>query len=253
VTSYAAEHTAAAELATEAGAFLLDLRTRANIEHLKAQGDRGSHELLMQRLAERFPADAVLSEEGADDPVRLTSERVWIVDPLDGTREYGEPPRHDWAVHVALWEGGVLVAGAVALPAVGITLRSDPPQPVPPPHDGPLRLAVSRTRPPAVAESLARLLEAELVPLGSAGYKAAAVLLGEADIYAHSGGQWEWDSAAPIAVAQAAGLYNARLDGSPLLYNQPHPYLPDLVICRPELQERVTAALDEARAGGGAE
>jgi 3'(2'), 5'-bisphosphate nucleotidase len=237
------EHEAAAELATAAGALLLELRTQAEGDELKALGDRQSHELLMRQLSARYPDDAVLSEEGADDPVRLHRDRVWIVDPLDGTREYGEPGRHDWAVHVALWERGELVAGAVALPALNITLRSDPPEVLPPAGPGPLRIAVSRTRPPAVAEALAEALGGELIPLGSAGYKAAAVLLGQVDIYAHSGGQWEWDSAAPVAVARAAGLHTSRLDGSPLVYNEPHPYLPDLLICRPELESRVQAAL----------
>ena len=237
------EHAAAAEMATAAGELLLRLRTTAGGDELKARGDRRSHELLMAELAQRYPDDAVLSEEGVDDPVRLGAERVWIVDPLDGTREYGEPPRHDWAVHVALWEKGDLVAGAVALPALSVTLRSDPPEKIPAPTTARLRIAVSRTRPPAVAQALAATLGADLVPLGSAGYKAAAVLLGEADIYAHSGGQWEWDSAAPVAVARAAGLHTSRLDGSPLVYNRAHPYLPDLLICRPELENQVRAAL----------
>jgi 3'(2'), 5'-bisphosphate nucleotidase len=247
------DHAAAAELATEAGELLLALRPRASGEELKARGDRESHELLMRRLAERYPDDAVLSEEGADDPARLRASRVWIVDPLDGTREYGEPQRRDWAVHVALWQEGDLVAGAVALPAVGVTLRSDPPEPIPAPKEGRPRIAVSRSRPPAFAEALADALDAELVPLGSAGYKAAALLLGEVDIYAHAGGQWEWDSAAPVAVARAAGLYTARLDGSPLVYNQPHPYLPDLLLCRPEAQEDVAAALKWLGEDGGAQ
>ncbi len=243
------DHQAAAEMAAAAGELLVTLRTTATGDELKARGDRQSHLLLMRELAQRYPDDAVLSEEGVDDPVRLGANRVWIVDPLDGTREYGETGRHDWAVHVALWDKGDLVAGAVALPALGITLRSEPPETLPPApgsvsgSDGRLRIAVSRTRPPAVAGALAAALDAELVPLGSAGYKVAAVLLGEVDIYAHSGGQWEWDSAAPVAVARAAGLYTSRLDGSPLLYNQAHPYLPDLLICRPELENPVRAAL----------
>jgi 3'(2'), 5'-bisphosphate nucleotidase len=188
------------------------------------------------------PGDAVLSEEGADDRARLDAERVWIVDPLDGTREFGEPPRTDWAVHVALVIAGDPVAGAVALPARKVVLSTA----APPTLAGPgptVRLAVSRTRPPAAAALLADALGAELVPMGSAGAKAMAVVLGEADVYAHSGGQYEWDSAAPVAVARAAGLHCSRLDGAPLVYNQPDSWLPDLLICRPELAERVIAAL----------
>ena len=232
--------TAAAEIAQLAGARLLDLRAGGGpADLLKAAGDRTSHELIMAELQRRFPDDAVLSEEAADDPVRLGRGRVWIVDPLDGTREFSEPPRQDWAVHVALVTGGELTVGAVALPARGLTLSTATPAPMPPAHDGPTRLVVSRTRPTEHARLLAEQLGAELVPMGSAGAKAMAVVLGEADVYAHSGGQYEWDSAAPVAVAAAAGMHVSRLDGSPLRYNQANPWLPDVLICRPELAARV--------------
>ncbi|MCU1365285.1 MAG: putative inositol monophosphatase [Ilumatobacteraceae bacterium] len=231
---------AAADIATIAGALLLDIRAAGGpTDGLKASGDRGSHELIMGELARRFPHDAVLSEEGTDSAARLGRPRVWIVDPLDGTREFSEPPRTDWAVHVALVVDGVLTVGAVALPAQGRTLSTagatTAPLPQRPAHDGAPRLVVSRTRPTEHARVIAEQLHAELVPMGSAGAKAMAVVLGEADIYAHSGGQYEWDSAAPVAVAQAAGLHVSRLDGSPLIYNQPDPWLPDLLICRPDL------------------
>src|SRR5690606_38716724 len=189
------------------------------------------------------PQDAVLSEEGKDDPVRLSAERVWIIDPLDGTREFSEPPRTDWAVHVALVVDGTPVAGAVALPALGLTLRSRPPEPLPAGPPARPRLVVSRTRPPALTAHLAEALDAELVEMGSAGAKAMAVLRGEADVYAHAGGQYEWDSCAPVAVAVAAGLHVSRIDGSPLRYNQPDPYLPDLLVCHPALAQRVLDVL----------
>ena len=167
----------------------------------------------------------MLSEEGVDDARRLSADRVWIVDPLDGTREFGEGDRNDWAVHVALWERGALVAGAVALPAQGVTLDSGSPPPLPAAGD-PLRLVVSRTRPPELVTALAERLGAELVPMGSAGAKAMSVLQGRADAYVHGGGQYEWDSAAPVAVAAAAGLHTSRLDGSPLVYNRADPCCP---------------------------
>ncbi len=196
----------------------------------------------MAGLAAARPGDAVLSEEGVADPARLAAERVWIVDPLDGTREYGEVPREDWAVHVALVVDGVPVAGAVALPARGLTLATEPAPPPPPAWGGPPRVVVSRSRPPAEATLIADALGGELVALGSAGAKAMAVVLGDADVYPHNGGQYEWDSAAPVAVAAAAGLHVSRLDGSPLVYNRPDPYLPDLLVCRPDLAERAIAA-----------
>jgi 3'(2'), 5'-bisphosphate nucleotidase len=167
---------------------------------------------------------------------------VWIVDPLDGTREFGELPRTDWAVHVALVIDGQPEAGAVALPARDLTLTTRPAPPAPPPGDGPARVVVSRSRPPVAARRIADALGGDLVPLGSAGAKAMAVVQGDADVYAHAGGQYEWDSAAPVAVARAAGLHTSRLDGSPLAYNQPDPYLPDLLVCRAELADAVIAA-----------
>jgi 3'(2'), 5'-bisphosphate nucleotidase len=242
------DHALAARLATDAGVLLIELRSRlvgdgVDGRVLGREGDRAAHELLTRRLAELRPADAVLSEEGAADPARLTAERVWIVDPLDGTREFGEVTRTDWAVHVALVVAGEPVAGAVALPARDLTLATDRPPTPPPAGTGQLRVVVSRSRPPAEAALVAEALGGELVTLGSAGAKAMAVVLGDADVYPHSGGQYEWDSAAPVAVARAAGLHASRLDGSDLEYNRADPYLPDLLICRPELAERAIAAV----------
>jgi 3'(2'), 5'-bisphosphate nucleotidase len=225
----------AAELAEQAGQRLLDLRADGGAgDDLRKAGDRLSHDFLTAELAVRRPGDVVLSEEGRDNPARLSAPRVWIVDPLDGTREFGEPGRTDWAVHVALWERGSLTAGAVALPAQGQVLSTAAPPVLPQAAGGPgrgLRVVVSRTRPPAFLDRLGDFADITLVPLGSAGAKAAAVLRGEADAYVHAGGQYEWDSAAPVAVAQAAGLHASRIDGSDLAYNQPDPVLPDILIC----------------------
>jgi 3'(2'), 5'-bisphosphate nucleotidase len=212
---------------------------------LKDAGDAAAQRFIAAQLSARFAADAVLSEEAADDGDRLTNRRVWIIDPLDGTREFSEPPRDDWAVHVALVEDGALVAGAVALPALGLTLTSSGPFVRHEPTGRPPRVLVSRTRPTEHASAIADVLGGELVPMGSAGAKAMAVVRGVADVYAHSGGQFEWDSAAPVAVAVAAGLHASRLDGSPLQYNQPNPWLPDLLICRPELADTVLATCRE--------
>ena len=223
------------DLAEQAGQLLVALREAGgDARRLRRDGDRRSHEFIVGRLAEARPGDAVLSEEGrVDDPARLSADRVWIVDPLDGTREFGEPGRTDWAVHVALWERGQLTAGAVALPAQGTVLSTAEPPPAPPAMTPgqPVRVLVSRTRPPALLDRLAREIELTLIPMGSAGAKAAGVVRGTADAYVHSGGQYEWDSAAPVAVAQAAGLHASRLDGSKLAYNQPDPSLPDILIC----------------------
>jgi 3'(2'), 5'-bisphosphate nucleotidase len=229
-------------LARDAGALLLELRSSgAGGDGLAAMADRQAHECLVEGVAKLRPADMVLSEEAADDPARLAAERVWIVDPLDGTREYAEG-RDDWAVHVALWHAGALTAGAVALPARGVLLTTHAPIAAPRSRAGRLRLAVSRTRPPAVATAVAEALDADLVPMGSAGVKVAAVVLGQADAYVHAGGQYEWDSAAPVAVALASGLHASRLDGSPLQYNRRDPLLPDLVVALPEIAPAVLAA-----------
>ena len=246
------DHELAAALADEAGRLLLQLRREysdAEPNARKAAGDRGSHELLARRLLEERPRDAVLSEEGIDDSTRLVEERLWIIDPLDGTREFSELDRDDWAVHVALWERGDLVAGAVALPARGMVLATGRPLPARgtyPPHDGPIRVAVSRTRPPAVSDKVRAELDGTLIPMGSAGAKVAAVILGEADIYVHAGGQYEWDSAAPVAVARAAGLHCSRIDGSELRYNQDGALLPDLLVCPTTLAPSVLAVTTRA-------
>ena len=244
------DHALAARAATEAGRLLVTLR--AELEQAGTwpidvgdAGDRQAHLMLLDLLKRERPDDAVLSEEGRDDLGRLDAERVWIIDPLDGTREYSEQGRPDWAVHVALVIDGKPVAGAVALPARSLTLATQPVPPPPPAHAGPPRLVVSRSRPPHQALLVRAALGGELISVGSAGAKAMAVVLGEADIYAHAGGMYEWDSCAPAAVALAAGLHASRLDGSPLVYNRRDPWLPDLLICRPELAEPVLEALDQ--------
>jgi 3'(2'), 5'-bisphosphate nucleotidase len=241
------DHALAAWLADAAGDRLLEVRGQGlEGRALKDAGDLAAHELLMELLAEHRPGDAVLSEEGKDDKVRLGADRVWIIDPLDGTREFSEPPRDDWAVHVALWErtgadGGELTAGAVAQPVLGETFSTGTPPVVPPRSAERFRIAVSRSRPPAFTPLLAEELDAEMVPMGSAGVKVMSVVRDLTDAYVHAGGQYEWDSAAPVAVAHAAGLFTSRIDGTPLRYNQDDVYLPDLIVCRPELAERIVA------------
>ncbi|HEY6531608.1 MAG TPA: 3'(2'),5'-bisphosphate nucleotidase CysQ [Acidimicrobiales bacterium] len=240
----ATDHEVARSLAEAAGTLLVALRddmtaTGTSQWALKDAGDLQSHEFLVAELARLRPDDAVLSEEGRDDWTRLDASRVWIVDPLDGTREYGEG-RPDWAVHVALAIDGAPVVGAVSLPAVGQVLDTGVAPLVPARPEGrPLRLAVSRTRTTMASMVVAAAFDGELVAMGSAGFKAMAVVTGEVDAYVHAGGQYEWDNCAPAAVAMAAGLHASRLDGSPLTYNQPDPYLPDFVICRPELGDEV--------------
>lgn len=238
----------AAELARRAGELLLRIRASAGLEgkELGKRGDHDSNELLLAGLADARPDDAVLSEESADSPARLSADRVWIIDPLDGTREYGMPGRDDWAVHVALWTRGSdtpsgITAAAVAQPSLD-TVYTSRPAALAEPNDPPVFL-VSDSRPPAFAAPVAAQFGAELRPMGSAGAKAMAVLRGDADAYLHAGGQWEWDSAAPVGVVLAAGLHASRIDGSPLRYNSAHPYLPDLVICRSDLAEALLAAI----------
>ncbi|TXL62289.1 3'(2'),5'-bisphosphate nucleotidase CysQ [Aeromicrobium terrae] len=236
------DHSFAAWAAARAGERLLEVRAEGlQGRELKDAGDRAAQDLLAALLAEHRSGDAVLSEEAEDDTARLDARRVWIIDPLDGTREFSEPPREDWAVHVALWEGGELTAGAVAQPALGEVAGTADVAPAPERAPGPPRLAVSRSRPPAITDDLVAALGAELVPMGSAGIKVLAVVRGVVDAYVHAGGQYEWDSAAPVAVARAAGLHTSRIDGSPLIYNQPNPLLPDLIVCRPELTEQILA------------
>jgi 3'(2'), 5'-bisphosphate nucleotidase len=238
----------ASRAADAAAGVLLELRSgELSGRALGDAGDAAAQRAILGVLRAERPDDVVFSEEAVDDRRRLTAGRVWIVDPLDGTREYGEHGRHDWAVHVALWSAGDLVAAAVALPGLGEVLVTQPAPALPPRADGPVRVAVSRTRPPAEAAAVAAALDGELVPLGSAGYKTVAVVRGEVDAYVHGGGMYQWDSAAPVAVARAAGLTTCRLDGTPLVYNEPDPSLPDLVVCRPELAERVLAAVRSAR------
>jgi 3'(2'), 5'-bisphosphate nucleotidase len=234
----------AASLAAAAGRVLLATRSAglfANRE-LGNAGDAVSQKLLSQALGIHRPEDRVLSEEAVDDQARLGAERVWIIDPLDGTREYGEG-RNDWAVHVALAINGLPGPSAVALPGLDRVMSSAEVAPLTGTTEGPLRIAVSRSRAPAIAECVAERLGAELVPMGSAGFKAMAVLTGVVDAYLHAGGQYEWDSAAPVGVALAHGLHASRIDGSALVYNRPDPFLPDLVICRPELADELLAAL----------
>jgi 3'(2'), 5'-bisphosphate nucleotidase len=307
------DHTLARDLAAEAGERLLELRARGgDPDLLRKAGDRRSHEFLTAALAARRPGDVVLSEEGADDPARLTANRVWIVDPLDGTREFGDPGRTDWAVHVALWQrtgggeltagaevtgggeltagaevtgGGELTAGAVALPAQGHVLSTTTPGEqhqcsigaavtTPMFHrvqdgarsdgtggdeesgeagaaagtrsgDGRVRIVVSRTRAPGFVRNISDLFDSELVPLGSAGAKVAAVVCGAADAYVHAGGFYEWDTAAPVAVARAAGYHASRIDGSPLAYNQANLLMPDILVCRPALAGPLLQAIRE--------
>tara|TARA_R110001599_G_scaffold26856_2_gene94578 strand:+ start:17233 stop:17979 length:747 start_codon:yes stop_codon:yes gene_type:complete len=233
----------AAHLADTAGKLLLQVRDSGLLsgKALGKAGDETANQFLIHAIAHQRPDDGLLSEESKDTEIRLSKSRVWIIDPVDGTREYGEG-RTDWAVHVALAIDGLPAIGAVALPGLDLVLRSDQPNPVPPPPEK-LRMVVSRTRPAAEAVAVSEILGAELVPMGSAGAKAMAVVRGEADIYLHTGGQYEWDSCAPIAVAAAHGLHVSRVDGSPLKYNQRDVYMPDLLICRKEHADFVFEAL----------
>ena len=237
----------AADLALSAGRILMELRESGKFEDkaLGKAGDEAANAFLVRALREQRPDDGLLSEESKDTAARLDKSRVWIVDPVDGTREYGEG-RSDWAVHVALAIDGVATIGAVALPGLndGLVLRTDKIDQFPG-YDGPPRLVVSRTRPAAEAVSVAERLGGELVPMGSAGAKAMAVVRGEAEIYLHSGGQFEWDSCAPVAVALAYGLHCSRIDGSPLVYNQQDTYMPDLLICRSEWADKVFELLKD--------
>ncbi|HKV21313.1 MAG TPA: 3'(2'),5'-bisphosphate nucleotidase CysQ [Mycobacterium sp.] len=248
----------AAELARDAGELLLQVRQEEfwDSYDLGDAGDMRANRLILDGLARARPGDAVLSEEAVDDVSRVHADRVWIVDPLDGTWEFSIR-RNDWAVHIALWQrsggpdgqGGITDA-AVALPASGRVFRTDTVSPPPPRVDGPLRITASATRPPAVLWRLADLMDVELVRIGSAGAKAMAVVNGDVDAYLHAGGQWEWDSAAPAGVVWAAGMHASRLDGAPLIYNRRDPYLPDLLMCRQELADPLLTAIRSVIRGG---
>jgi 3'(2'), 5'-bisphosphate nucleotidase len=244
----------AAQVAQEAGALLLKVRDEVGYFDPYVLGDAGdaiANKLILERLRQERPDDAVLSEEAADDPVRLRSDRVWIVDPVDGTWEFSRRGHVDWAVHIALWQrtggpAGTITDAVVGLPAVGEIYRTDTVTAPPPRVDGPIRIATSANRPPPIIWWLRDRLDVRLVGIGSAGAKAMAVVRGDVDAYVHAGGQWEWDSAAPAGVVRAAGLHASRIDGTPLLYNQPDPYLPDLLMCRPELADVLLEAIRSA-------
>jgi 3'(2'), 5'-bisphosphate nucleotidase len=235
----AAEHRDAAKLAETAGRALMELRTAPGAPRdIGGAGDRMSHDLLVGELNRLYPGDDVRSEEGLEHVAG--DGRLWIVDPLDGTREFREQGRSDWAVHVGLAVGGVAVVGAVALPALDLVLSTGDPPVLPPFSPGePPRVVVSRSRPPDIAYDVAEALSGVMIPLGSAGAKIGAVILGAAEVYVHAGGQYEWDSCAPVAVATASGLHASRLDGEPLRYGDPDAWLPDLVVCRPEFATSV--------------
>ena len=243
----AAEHRDAAKLADIAGRALLELRADPpSLRDVGAAGDRMAHQLLVAELNRLYPDDDVRSEEGLEHVAG--TGRLWIIDPLDGTREFRQPGRNDWAVHVAMAVGGVAVVGAVALPALDLVLGTGEPPVLPPLRTGePPRVVVSRSRPPDVAYDVTESINGVMVPMGSAGAKIAAVILGAAEVYVHAGGQYEWDSCAPVAVAVASGLHASRLDGEPLRYGDPDAWLPDLVVCRKEYAEAVLAVTTQQR------
>jgi 3'(2'), 5'-bisphosphate nucleotidase len=243
----AAEHRDAAKLAEIAGRALVELRADPpSLRDLGAAGDRMAHQLLVAELNRLYPDDDVRSEEGLEHVAG--TGRLWIIDPLDGTREFRQPGRSDWAVHVAMAVGGVAVVGAVALPALDLVLGTGEPPVLPPLRTGePPRVVVSRSRPPDVAYDVTESINGVMVPMGSAGAKIAAVILGAAEVYVHAGGQYEWDSCAPVAVAVASGLHASRLDGEPLRYGDPDAWLPDLVVCRKEYAEAVLAITTQQR------
>lgn len=237
----------AAHLAEVAGRILLEVRASGllSAKALGKAGDQTANQFLLHAIREHRPDDGVLSEEEKDNFERLAHSRVWIIDPVDGTREYGEE-RSDWAVHVGLSIDGVARIGAVGLPGLGVVLRTDQAGPLPSAASTP-RMVVSRTRPASEAVTVAEAIGAELVPMGSAGAKAMAVVRGEAEIYLHTGGQFEWDSCAPVAVAAAHGLHVSRADGSPLVYNRSDTYMPDLLICRKEWTDRVLGIMQSLK------
>ncbi len=238
----------ATRVATDAGVMLVALREDLDARgthywDMKDEGDVAGHRFIIDALRQARPDDVILSEEGNDDRRRLSAERVWIVDPIDGTSEFAEPPRWDWAVHIALWERGELTAGAVAMPSLGRTFAVDPPEVLPPYEREQPILVTSRNRNTYAAVAVARSLDCLVGRLGSAGAKTMAVVMGEADVYVHDGGMYQWDTAAPAAVAAAAGLHVSRIDGSPLVYNRPDLWLPDFLVCRREIADATLSAL----------
>ncbi len=265
----------ASDLAVRAGALLQGFRRdfpagtddpRLVAKKLRDAADAASQAFLAAELARWRPDDAILSEEAEDSAARDSADRVWIIDPLDGTWEYGMG-RSDWAVHVALWQhdvtGGRLLVGVVAVPDDGLLFSSAAPQPLPPLDTSrPLRIVASRSRPPATLPAIVSALEArwqelggpaagEVVPVGSVGAKVSRVLTGRADIYLHDSGFYEWDVAAPLAAAQAAGLSATHLDGSRVTFNHRPPWVTNLAVCRPELAQALAGVLAaEATAPG---
>ncbi|AWB82332.1 3'(2'),5'-bisphosphate nucleotidase CysQ [Corynebacterium yudongzhengii] len=199
-------------------------------------GDDLAQNWIARVLAQHRPDDGFLSEEAADNPERLSKDRVWIIDPLDGTKEFATG-RQDWAVHIALVENGRPTHAAVGLPDLGVVFSSSDARHV----EGPFarKIIASRNRPPKVANHIAEKLGFTSEGFGSAGAKAMHVLLGDHDAYIHAGGQYEWDQAAPVGVALASGLHASRLNGEELRYNNRDTYIPDLLICRPELADDI--------------
>jgi 3'(2'), 5'-bisphosphate nucleotidase len=241
----------ATRVATEAGAMLVELRAELDEAgtyywDMKDEGDVAGHRFLVDALRMARPDDVILSEEAADDRRRLGADRVWIIDPIDGTSEFAEPPRWDWAVHVALWERGALTAAAVAMPSLQKTFAADPAESLPPYERSQPILVTSRNRNTYAAVAVARSLDCRVARLGSAGAKTMTVVMGECDVYVHDGGMYQWDTAAPAAVASAAGLHVSRIDGSPLEYNHADLWLPDFLVCRHELARDVLRALGNA-------
>lgn len=257
------------DVAIEAGRLLLDLRATygdldpADVDtanRLRKEADRASHLLIADRISAARPDDVILSEEGKDDPARLVADRVWIVDPLDGTFEFGQG-RSDFAVHIVLWvrdalspTGARLVASTVELPAQGLT-RTDidtPDVSFALPTDRPIRIVASRSRAPkwlpdAVAVLADRMgREVEVIDVGSVGAKVNEILCGRADAYVHDTGFYEWDVAAPYAVAHRYGLHASHVGGEPIRFNQDPPYVTSLLVSIPTLLDDLTSVFAEA-------
>ena len=246
------DHLLAANLAESAGRMLVDCRSGAAGQllggsSLAHEGDQRAHLHLLTRLQEARPDDAVLSEEGADDAQRLDSSRLWVIDPLDGSRDYGFG-NDEWAVHVGLVEDGKIVAGAVALSALDLLFHTGegegPACAVD--ENNPNRrpvIVTARSRVNAEGMLLAHELGADVFACGSAGVKAMLVVNGTADAYVHASPLYEWDVCAPAAVAQSAGLHVSDAAGDPLVFNQARPVVNSFLVCRPELVDDILSAL----------